>query len=107
MALQFKASIWIDEDGVKLQTISGNDVDMDFVRYMDAHADDPYVLMRFAGMKQETPYAVLGRYWWEDGEFDIEITSYVEIAIDAADINRLCDWALHQVSVGYWSAIPF
>lgn len=81
----FNAGIWLHAfagrvQSVELLTIGGYDVEMDFVRHLDLSGRDPYLLRCFAGMEPERAYNVAGAYWFEDGEFDIEITGYVEIA---------------------------
>lgn len=85
----FGATVWVHGskgsrlvDRVELLSVSGRDIGVDFLMYMADRGDDPYVMERFSTLKPETPYQVLGRYWWADGEFDLELTSWVECPAD-------------------------
>lgn len=55
MSHQFKATVWIHHNyqtgeplAVELTTISGDAIELDFIRYMDSHTDDRYVMERFS-----------------------------------------------------------
>jgi len=91
----FGATVWVHgregsrlADRVELMGISGRDIIMEFILYMLEHGDDPCVLERFIALTPETPYRVLGRYWWADGEFDLELTSWVECTDDDATSEK-------------------
>ena len=86
---QFTATIWVHAHHrtrrayqLDLFRIGGHDIDLDFVRYLDTHGTDPYVLERVAALRAETCYNVLGRYWFADGEYDLVLDAFVEVAPD-------------------------
>lgn len=100
MSHQFKATVWIHHNyqtgeplAVELTTISGDAIELDFIRYMDSHTDDRYVMERFSQLKSETPYNVIGHYWYCDKEYDLQIDAYVEIAIDDVEVQAIIDYA--------------
>ena len=62
---------------IEFLSFSGREVDISFIRYM-AENSEPAVLAFFSMLKLETVYQVVGRYWFEDNSFMLEITGYVE-----------------------------
>lgn len=91
---QFTAAIWIHAHHrtrrayqLDLFRIGGHEIEVDFVRYLLTHNTDPYVLEQFAALRTETCYNVLGRYWFADGEYDLIIDAFVEVAPDAGELD--------------------
>lgn len=113
MSHQFKATVWIHQNyqtgeplAVELTTISGECIQMDFIRYMDAHAEDIYVIGRFNRLKAETAYNIIGCYWYCDNEYDLQIDAYVEIVVDEDELHAMIDGAAdYAMAMTY--AVPF